>query len=115
MWLKEISPNPRQIRPFMEEYTLDGKKIFILGEGRLINLAAAEGHPPTIMAMSFCGQALATEYGIKNKDKLKVGVNSIPEEIDHTISKLQLEALGIKITQLTAEQSKYMNSWQEGT
>ncbi|MFC1801341.1 adenosylhomocysteinase [Nanoarchaeota archaeon] len=112
--LKEVA-TVRRIRPFMDEFTLDGKKLFVLGEGRLINLAAAEGHPSAIMAMSFCGQALATEYGIKNRDKLKVGVNNIPDEIDETIAKLQLEALGIKITELTEEQKKYMNSWEEGT
>ena len=112
--LKEIA-QVRQIREFMEEYTFDGKKLFVLGEGRLINLAAAEGHPSAIMAMSFCGQVLATEYGIKNKDQLKIGVNNLPSEIDDTIAKLQLEALGIKITSLTDEQKKYMDSWQEGT
>ena len=115
--LKELKKTAkvRRIRPFMEEYTLGGKKLFILGEGRLINLAAAEGHPSSIMAMSFCGQCLATEYGLKNRAKLKVGVNNIPAEIDETIAKLQLEALGIKITELTEEQKKYMDSWEEGT
>jgi len=114
--LKNASKNVRKIRPFMDEYTLeDGKRIFILGEGRLINLAAAEGHPSAIMTMSFCGQSLAAEYGVKNKDKLKVGVNELPPEIDETIAKLQLDALGINIGSLTDEQEKYMNSWQEGT
>lgn len=114
--LKEITKSVRKIRPFMDEFSFeDGKKIFVLGEGRLINLASAEGHPSAIMTMSFCGQALAAEYGIKNKDKLRVGVNNLPSEIDETIAKLQLEALGIKIGKLTDEQFKYANSWQEGT
>ncbi len=113
--LNEQAKEQRQIRPFMREYLLNGKKIFILGDARLINLAAAEGHPSVVMAQSFCGQVLAVEYGVKNKDKLKVGVNTIPEEIDNTIAKLQLEALGVKKDELTEEQSKYMNSWQEGT
>ncbi len=114
--LKDISKNSRKIREFMDEFTLeDGKRIFVLGEGRLINLAAAEGHPSAIMTMSFCGQSLATEYGVKNKDKLKVGVNELPPEIDETIAKLQLEDLGIETGSLTDEQLKYSDSWQEGT
>lgn len=112
--LKEIATT-RKIRAFMDEFTLDGKRLFILGEARLINLAAAEGHPSTIMDMSFCGQSLAVEYGIKNRERLKVGVNDIPEEIDETIAKLKLEALGIKTGALTDEQKKYLESWQEGT
>jgi adenosylhomocysteinase len=103
----------RKIRPFMDEYLLEGKKIFILGEARLINLAAAEGHPSSIMAQSFCGQALAVEYGVKNN--LKPGVNNLPEDIDYRIAELQLEALGIKHDKLTSEQKKYLESWQEGT
>lgn len=112
--LKKVA-QVRKIRPFMEEYTLDGKKLFVLGEGRLVNLAAAEGHPSVVMAQSFCGQSLAVEYGVKNRGKLKIGVNTIPAEIDETIAKLQLEALGVKKDELTPEQKKYMNSWQEGT
>ena len=112
--LKKIA-SVRKIREFMDEYTVDGKKVFVLGEGRLINLAAAEGHPSVVMAQSFCGQCLATEYGIKNADKLKVGVNELPKEIDDEITKLQLNALGVKKDELTPEQAKYMNSWQEGT
>ncbi|MBW2963750.1 adenosylhomocysteinase [Candidatus Woesearchaeota archaeon] len=112
--LKKIA-KVRRIRPFMEEYVVDNKKVFVLGEGRLINLAAAEGHPSVVMAQSFCGQCLATEYGIKNKDKLKIGVNLLPKEIDETITKLQLDALGVKKDELTPEQAKYMDSWEEGT
>jgi adenosylhomocysteinase len=113
--LDKQAKEQRQIRPFMREYILDNKKIFILGEARLINLAAAEGHPSVVMAQSFCGQVLAVEYGVKNKDKLKIGVNQLPEEIDNTIAQLQLEALNVEKDEPTAEQEKYMNSWQEGT
>ncbi len=113
--LKEAATSHRKIRPFMDEFMIGAKKIFILGEGRLINLAAAEGHPSAIMAMSFCGQALAVEYGVKNKNKLKIAINSIPEEIDENIARLQLEALGIAIDSMTEEQKRYSTSWQEGT
>ena len=115
--IKELkkTAQERNIRPFMDEYVLAGKRIFVLGEGRLVNLAAAEGHPSTIMTMSFCGQALATEYGVKNKARLKKGVNELPQELDDEIAKLQLEALGVKIDALTGEQKKYLESWQEGT
>ncbi len=100
----------------MDEFTLDNqKKIFILGEGRLINLAAAEGHPSTIMAMSFVNQAFACEYLVQNKGKLQTKVYNLPPEKDDEISKLQLEAMGIKIDELTKEQKKYVSSWQEGT
>tara|TARA_Y100000310_G_scaffold272984_1_gene288239 strand:+ start:878 stop:2137 length:1260 start_codon:yes stop_codon:yes gene_type:complete len=105
----------KQIRPFKEEYTIEGKKIFILGEGRLINLAAAEGHPSEVMATSFCGQALACEFIAKNKGKLDNKVIILPEDIDDEIARLQLESLGIKIDKLTDEQEKYLSSWQEGT
>ena len=105
----------RKIRPFMDEYTLDGKRIFILGEGRLINLAAAEGHPATIMAMSFINQSFACEYLVKNKGKLEPKVYILPREKDDEIARLQLEAMGIKIDTLTSEQKKYLASWKEGT
>ena len=105
----------RKIRPFMDEYTLDGKRIFILGEGRLINLAAAEGHPSTIMAMSFINQSFACEYLVKNKGKLEPKVYILPREKDDEIARLQLEAMGIKIDTLTSEQKKYLASWKEGT
>ncbi len=113
--LKKAASHPEQIRPFMEQYVLQEKKIFILGEGRLINLAAAEGHPSAVMATSFCGQALACEYAVKNKGAMPVDVIQLPEEIDTTIAQLQLDALGVKIDAMTAEQKKYMSSWQEGT
>ncbi len=106
----------RRIRPFMEEFTLrSGKRIFILGEGRLINLAAAEGHPSAIMAMSFCNQAFACEHLARNKGRLKPGVHYLPPEKDDEIARLQLGSMGISIDVLTPEQKKYLESWQEGT
>ncbi|MFH1978220.1 MAG: adenosylhomocysteinase [Candidatus Aenigmatarchaeota archaeon] len=113
--LAEISSSHRKLRPFLDEYVVDGKRILVGAEGRLINLAAAEGHPSSVMATSFCGQVLAVEYGIKNKDNLKPGVHQLPGEIDTEISRLQLEAMGIKIDNMTPEQEKYMESWEEGT
>ncbi len=114
--LKKAAKNSRKIRQFMDEFTLDnGRKIFVLGDGRLINLAAAEGHPSAIMSMSFCNQAFACEYLLKNKGKLKAGVHVLPPEKDDEVARLQLEAMGIKIDDLTPEQKKYGESWQEGT
>ena len=113
--LKKVAKSQRKIRPFMDEFTLGGKRIFILGEGRLINLSAAEGHPSTIMAMSFCNQAMACEFLVKNKNKLEPKVYKLPDEADNEIAKLQLEAMGIKIDTMTEEQKKYSESWQEGT
>ena len=114
--LSQISSSKRKIRPFLDEYTLtSGKHLYVGGEGRLINLVAAEGHPSTVMSTSFCGQALAAEYLVKHKGKLGHKVIFLPEEIDNTISKLQLEALGISIDELTAEQKAYLSSWEEGT
>jgi len=114
--LKKIAKSNRNIRPFMDEYTLDdGKRIFILGEARLVNLAAAEGHPSTIMAMSFINQSFACEYLVKNKGKLEPKVYVLPKEKDDEIARLQLEAMGIKIDTMTPEQKKYIESWEEGT
>jgi len=113
--LGEAASSKRQVRPSMQEYVLDGKKIFVLGEGRLVNLAAAEGHPSEVMSTSFCGQALACEYGAKNRGKLDVKVIQLPEEIDDEIAGLQLAAMDVEIDELTEEQVKYMNSWEEGT
>ena len=106
---------PRRVRPFVDEYQLDGRVIYVLGEGRLINLAAAEGHPASVMDMSFANQALAAEYMVKNADQLKAGVYVVPEEIDHEIARLKLEAMGITIDTLTDEQERYLNQWEEGT
>lgn len=105
----------RRVRPSLEEYTLDGKKLYICGEGRLVNLAAAEGHPSEVMSTSFCGQALACEYAVRNKGKMKAEVIDLPAHIDDSIAKLQLEDMGIKIDSLTSEQKKYLESWEEGT
>jgi adenosylhomocysteinase len=106
----------RKIRPFMDEYTLDnGKRIFILGEGRLINLTAAEGHPSTIMAMSFINQSFACEFLVKNKSKLEPKVYALPKEKDDEVARLQLKAMGIKIDSMSEEQKKYSASWKEGT
>ncbi len=113
--LNEAAASRRTVRPFMEEYILDGKKLFILGEGRLINLAAAEGHPSEVMSTSFCGQALACEYGVKNRKRLEAGVLQLPEEIDDAIAALQLKAMDVKIDELSQEQKDYLDSWEEGT
>jgi adenosylhomocysteinase len=107
---------PNLVRPFVDQYTTkDGRKINILGEGRLINLASAEGHPASVMDMSFANQALSAEYMAKNADKLEKKVYSVPTEIDNEIARLKLEAMGAKIDVLTDEQLHYLNSWEEGT
>lgn len=114
--LEKLSKDKRLVRPFVEQYLLkDNRSINILGEGRLINLAAAEGHPASVMDMSFANQALSLEYMVKNADSLKKTVYSVPDEIDQTIARLKLEAMGVKIDTLTKEQIAYLNSWQEGT
>ena len=114
--LKEISTNTRRIRDYIDEYTLsDGKKICVLGEGRLVNLAAAEGHPSSVMDMSFANQALAAEYLVKNGGNLENRVYSVPEDIDKEIARLKLKSMGIRIDTLTEEQEKYLNSWEMGT
>lgn len=106
----------RQIRPFMEEIVMNGgKRVYLLGDGRLINLAAAEGHPSEVMSLSFCGQALACDYLVRQRGKLKPGVYKLPEEVDEKIAKLQLKTMGITIDTLTARQKKYLASWEEGT
>lgn len=105
----------RRMREFLDEYDVDGNKIYVCAEGRLVNLAAAEGHPSQVMATSFAGQALACEYLVKNKGKLKKGVVTLPPDIDEHIAKIQLEELGVKIDVLTPEQVKYLSSWKEGT
>ena len=113
--LSKMSTSKKTIRPFLEEYNLPKKKIFVLAEGRLVNLGAAEGHPALVMDMSFANQSLAAEYLVKNKGKLKAGVQKLPLEIDKEIASLKLKTLGIQIDELTPEQIHYMNSWQEGT
>ncbi|NJL80764.1 MAG: adenosylhomocysteinase [Richelia sp. RM2_1_2] len=106
----------KEVRNFTQEYKLpSGKSVVVLGEGRLINLSAAEGHPSAVMDMSFANQALGCEYLAKNKGKLEPGLYSIPEEVDKEIARLKLEAMGIKIDTLTSAQIEYMNSWTSGT
>ncbi|MBE9004204.1 adenosylhomocysteinase [Fortiea sp. LEGE XX443] len=106
----------KQVRPFTEQYQLkSGKSVIVLGEGRLVNLAAAEGHPSAVMDMSFANQALACEYLVKNQGKLEPGLHSIPTEVDQEIARLKLEAIGIHIDTLTADQVEYINSWTTGT
>jgi len=113
---KMSTSKPNLVRPFVDQYTTkDGRKINILGEGRLINLASAEGHPASVMDMSFANQAMSAEYMAKNADKLEKKVYSVPAEIDHEIARLKLEAMGITIDTLTDEQQHYLNSWEEGT
>jgi adenosylhomocysteinase len=114
--LEEMAKKKRQLRPFVDEYTLaDGRHIFLLGEGRLINLAAAEGHPASVMDMSFANQALCVEYMIGWKEKPAPRVYSVPQEIDKEIGRLKLLSMGITIDTLTAEQRKYLESWEDGT
>ncbi len=114
--LEEMSKSKRLVRPFVEEYlTKDGRKIFILGEGRLINLAAAEGHPASVMDMSFANQALSLEYMARNSAKLEKKVYSVPTEIDQEIARLKLSAMNVDLDVLTAEQVKYLASWEHGT
>jgi adenosylhomocysteinase len=114
--LEKMSREKNLVRPFVEQYILtDGKRINLLGEGRLINLAAAEGHPASVMDMSFANQALSLEYLIKNYDKLQKQVYSVPVEIDSQIARLKLDAMGIEIDTLTPEQTRYLSSWEEGT
>ncbi len=114
--LEEMSQSKRLVRPFVEEYTLkDGRRIYLLGEGRLINLASAEGHPASVMDMSFANQALSVEYMLKHHAELEKKVYSVPEAIDQEIARLKLQSMGIEIDTLTAEQIQYLNSWEEGT
>ncbi len=114
--LERLSKRKRTIRDFVEEYTLsDGRRINLLGEGRLINLASAEGHPASVMDMSFANQALSAEYIVKQGKKLQKQVYAVPAEIDQEIARLKLDGMGIKIDKLTKEQEKYLASWEMGT
>jgi adenosylhomocysteinase len=114
--LGKMSSSKRTTRNFVEEYSLrDGRKINLLGEGRLINLAAAEGHPPSVMDMSFADQALSVDYMVKNSTTLEKRVYRVPEELDKRVAKLKLESIGIKIDRLTSEQEEYLAGWSEGT
>ncbi len=114
--LRQMSGEPVSVRQFVEEYNMpDGRRIMVLGEGRLINLAAAEGHPASVMDMSFANQALSVEYLVKNKGKLEPTVHLLPKEVDTEIASLKLRALGLAIDTLTAEQVEYITSWETGT
>jgi len=115
--LREMAEEPVNIRTFVEEYKIKrtGRRIIVLGEGRLINLTAAEGHPASVMDMSFANQALSVEYLVKNKGDLKPGVHLLPAEVDTEIASLKLRALGLTIDTLTAEQIEYISSWETGT
>ncbi|HEX2269843.1 MAG TPA: adenosylhomocysteinase [Pyrinomonadaceae bacterium] len=115
--LREMAAAPVTMRPFVEEYKIssNGRRIIVLGEGRLINLAAAEGHPASVMDMSFANQALSVEYLVKHKGELPPGVHLLPKEVDTEIASLKLRALGVSIDTLTAEQLEYISSWETGT
>jgi adenosylhomocysteinase len=114
--LEKLAKSKRQTREFVDEYTMpNGRKVYLLGEGRLINLAAAEGHPAVVMDMSFADQALSAEYMVKNAKKLEAKVYEVPTEIDENVAKLKLKSLGVSIDTLTREQAKYLASWSEGT
>jgi adenosylhomocysteinase len=114
--LQAMSKSQRTIRPYVEEYTLgSGKHIYLLGEGRLINLAAAEGHPASVMDMSFANQSLCLEYMYQNKGTIKAKVYPVPDDIDKEIARLKLQSMGINIDTLTPEQVKYLASWEQGT
>ena len=115
--LREMSDAPSTLRPFVEEFRVkdSGRSVIVLGEGRLINLAAAEGHPASVMDMSFANQALSVEYLVKNKGQLRPGVHTLPEAVDTEIASLKLKALGISLDELTPEQLDYLSSWETGT
>lgn len=114
--LEKFKKSKRQLRPFLDEYVLPGgKKIYVIGEGRLVNLAAAEGHPAEVMDMSFANQAMAAEFFVKNKGKLSNSVHVLPKELDQMVAALKLKAMGISIDKLTKEQKTYLSSWDEGT
>jgi adenosylhomocysteinase len=113
--LESLSTSKRTIRPNLEEYTLrDGRKLYLLAEGRLVNLAAAEGHPSEVMDMSFANQALCAEH-IAKAPKLAVKVYTVPKEIDEKVAELKLKSMGVGIDELTAEQKKYLSTWEMGT
>ncbi|MEA2006058.1 MAG: adenosylhomocysteinase, partial [Acidobacteriota bacterium] len=112
----DLSKGKRQIRDFVEEYTLqDGRKIYLLAEGRLINLSSAEGHPAMVMDMSFANQALSAQYLVQKGKSLQNQVYPVPKDIDEDIASMKLKSLGVKIDKLTSEQKKYLAGWQEGT
>ncbi len=113
--LSKIADKKNQVTPQVEEYLIGKKRIYIIGQGRLVNLAAAEGHPSSVMDMSFATQALAAEYVAKQAGKFEIKVHDVPEEIENKVAELKLKALGIKIDKLTSEQKAYLSSWELGT
>jgi adenosylhomocysteinase len=114
--LDRMASSRRPVREFVEEFVLrDGRRVYVLGEGRLINLASAEGHPASVMDMSFANQALSAEFLVKQQGALEAKVYSVPQEIDREVARMKLEAMGVKIDKLTVEQEKYLTSWSEGT
>lgn len=113
--LREAADEPRRVRPSLEEFTMNGKKLYLCAGGRLVNLGAAEGHPSEVMATSFAGQSLACEYLVRNRGKLGAKVITLPQEIDDEIAAMQLDALGVEFDRLTPQQEKYLHSWREGT
>ncbi|PWV36661.1 MAG: adenosylhomocysteinase, partial [Desulfurococcaceae archaeon] len=114
--LERISVSKRVLRNYVTEYTLkNGKKLYLLAEGRLVNLVAAEGHPSEVMDMSFANQALSVEYLVKNRGKLEPRVYNVPQEIDTEVARLKLASLGIELEELTEEQKRYLAQWAEGT
>lgn len=114
--LEKLAVNKREVKPLVEEYTLkNGNKVHVLGQGRLVNLACAEGHPASVMDMSFANQALSVEYLVKNKGKLSRGLHTLPDEVDQEIATLKLKSMGIAIDKLTPEMVEYMNAWKTGT
>ena len=114
--LARMSSARKTVREHVDEYVMrDGRKFYVLARGRLINMTAGEGHPAAVMDMSFANQALALEYLVKNQDSLEKRVYSVPAEIDRSVARMKLEALGIKVDRLTLEQEQYLASWSEGT
>ena len=111
-----MSSSRREAREFVEEFAFrDGRKLYVLGEGRLINLAAAEGHPASVMDMSFANQALSAEYMVQNHSKLEKKVYSVPDDLDRQVARMKIDSMGVKIDRLTPEQEHYLSSWNEGT
>ena len=113
--LAEISSSRRVVREFVEEYVVNGRKVYVLADGRLVNLSSAEGHPAAVMDMSFANQALVSKYMVEKGSELEKGVYSVPDEIDRRVAKLKLDSMGIKIDTLTREQEAYLSTWKEGT
>jgi len=114
--LAKAASSRRETREFVEEFAMrDGRRIYVLGEGRLINLAAAEGHPASVMDMSFANQALCAEFMVKNHATLEKRVYAVPEDLDKQVAKMKLEAMGVRIDRLTPEQEAYLAGWAEGT